>query len=132
MKALRYIAIIPASLLGWLTAFLIGVEALDLAVLGFCPSELREGYDCYAHSWQLVEDCIIAVFAGISAFLTIGFGVRAAPARKTAVALYIYIVGSIIALVLAITMKLLLWPCSSALIMGFIAMRIVQVRAKEK
>jgi hypothetical protein len=119
-------AVAPAALLGWVLAFWIGAHFLDWAVLIFCPQDEREGFDCYARSWRVVEETIISIFVGLSAVLAILFGVVAAPENKYFVAKIIYIIGFFLAVILSFVFKGFIWPLLSSIAAGFISVAILK------
>jgi hypothetical protein len=122
MITLRYLAILPAAVFGFLLAFFVGKEILSWMVIGFCPNEMREGSHCYARWWLDVQDAVIAIFSGIGAILGVSFGALIAPGRRNVVAIIIYLIGFAVASFIAIWSNGFWWSFFSATIMGFLTM----------
>jgi hypothetical protein len=93
MDTIRKIAAIPAAILGSIGGLVAGEYALTIRAYLYCPSDLREGSDCYAEGWEMWPDAFLAPFAGLSGFLCIALAAIVAPSHKSYWATWALAVG---------------------------------------
>ena len=130
MKAatLRWIAIVPAVLLAWAAAFVIGIGLLEVADR-FCPPDAMISGACTASWYAPTEQAIMAVSTALAAFFIVGVSAWLAPAHRLRVALVIYAGGVACAIYFALETGL--WPCLvSAAAAGALTCRAVAQRAQ--
>ena len=101
MSYARWAAILPAALVAWYLALLIGVAALSF-LESLCPPELVVSGMCTATWFRSAEKTIIHVGAALAAALVVASVAVVAPAKKLWAAFASLVIGSAIALWLAI------------------------------
>ena len=93
---LRWVAVIPAGLLGWYIAFLAGFALLSAAT-NLCPAESMVSGACIASWFRYAEALIFCMSAALAAFLVVVLPVFVAPRWKSAVAWVAFVAGLIVA-----------------------------------
>ena len=92
----RWIAVVPAGVLGWYIGFLAGL-ALLAGATSLCPTESLVSGACIAPWFRYAEAAIICVGVALAAFLVIVLPVIVAPRWRSAVAWVAFAAGLIIA-----------------------------------
>ena len=82
---LRWIAVIPAGILGWYIAFLAAL-ALLTGARGLCPAESMVSGACIAPWFRYAEAAIICVSVALAASLVVLLPAFVAPRWRSAVA----------------------------------------------
>lgn len=103
MNVLRWICVIPAAYLGYYLAMIGGMAALALAE-SFCPPEMVVSGMCTAEYMRRTEKILFLLFPGIAAVLVVLLPVLVAPTRKIAVACVFLAAGSVIAMILGVSL----------------------------
>ena len=124
LTVLRWIALVPACLLAWVIAFLVGLRVLGV-VEGFCPPELVVSGMCGASWYPAAERATICFGVGLSAFLVVLASAITAPSQKVAFAQLALAVGTIIAAVMAFSGDLY-WELGAAVLSGTAALFMVK------
>lgn len=93
---LRWIAVIPAGLLGWYIAFLAGFALLSGAT-NLCPAESMISGLCIAPWFHYAEAVIFCASTALAAFLVVTLPALVAPRRRSAVAWMAYVAGLMVA-----------------------------------
>lgn len=90
---LRWLAVIPAAVLGWYIALLTGIILLD-GVTSLCPAEQMISDLCGASWFRYAELAVFCFSAALAAFLVITFAVLVAPSQRIVVAWSMFMTGS--------------------------------------
>lgn len=98
---LRWIAVVPAGLLGWYIGFLVGVALLSAAI-NLCPAESMVSGACIAPWFRYAEVLIFCVSVALAAFLVVALPALVAPRWRPAVAWVAFVVGLIVAIYLVV------------------------------
>jgi len=93
---LRWIAVIPAGVLGWYIAFLSGLVLLTGAT-NLCPTESMVSGAYTAPWFRYAEATIMCVTVALAAFLVVVFPAFVAPRRRSAVAWVAFAAGLMVA-----------------------------------
>jgi hypothetical protein len=101
----RWILVVFASLLGWVTAATIVVALNQLAKFLFCPSNDHRWGVCLAPWWGDVEAATVVIGAALAAFLVIVFATYTAPKARKKVPIFTFLVGAVIAIFIGIVLK---------------------------
>ena len=104
MVILRWLAVIPAAVLGWYLALILGVLIHQFATR-LCPAEKLLSGLCTAPWYEAVERAIFLGSVALSALLVVAFAAGVAPARKCPVALIALTVGAAVATMMAYDLK---------------------------
>ena len=104
MTVLRWICVIPAAYLGYYLAMIGGIAALALAE-SFCPPDMLVSGMCTAEYMRWTEKILFLLFPGIAAVLVVLLPALVAPTRKVAVACVFLAVGSVIAMLLGVSLE---------------------------
>lgn len=93
---LRWIAVVPAALLGWYMAFLAGLALLSAAT-NLCPAESMVSGACVAPWFRYAEALIFCVSVALAAFLVVVLPVLVAPRWRSTVAWVAFVAGLMVA-----------------------------------
>jgi hypothetical protein len=93
---LRWIAVIPAGILGWYIAFLAGL-ALLTGARGLCAAESMVSGACIAPWFRYAEAAIICVSVALAASLVVVLPAFVAPRWRLAVAWVAFVAGLMVA-----------------------------------
>jgi hypothetical protein len=115
---LRWIAVVPAGLLGWYIGFLTGVALLSAAI-NLCPAESMVSGACIAPWFRYAEALIFCVSVALAAFLVVALPALVAPRWRLGVAWAAFGVGLIVAVYLVVYTATLL-EFVSAVIAGLL------------
>ena len=96
IRLLRWMAVVPAGILGWYLALLVGLALLSGAKR-LCPAESMVSGACMAPWFRPVEAAVFALSAALAATLVVLLPVVAAPGRRSAVAWVAFAVGLLVA-----------------------------------
>ena len=126
---LRWIAVVPAGLLGWYIGFLAGVALLSAAI-NLCPAESMVSGACIAPWFRYAEVLIFCVSVALAAFLVVALPALMAPRSRLAVAWAAFLVGLIVAVYLVVYTGTLL-EFVSAVVAGLLSvMSVVKLERK--
>jgi hypothetical protein len=95
-EVFRWIMVIPAAVIGWWLAIIIGLLLTNIPGY-FCPPELVTSGHCMASWYGPVMSGIMILGAALSAVLTLWFAVLTAPRKRDLVAKVVFAAGSIYA-----------------------------------
>ena len=121
IAALRWVAVIPAALLGWYLALVIGLSLRSLAT-SLCPPEDLVSDACAASWFAPVEDGIFIATAALAALLVLLFSTVICPSHKRGVAVVVFVVGTASAVLLGYALSIWLPPLA-AVISGLFTLR---------
>lgn len=124
MKTLRYILILPVTILWCLGAGLLTLKLEGYRVFLFCPTELREVADCYAPDWVSYPIWLICFGVSLSAIFVVAIPAIIAPKNKYKISLCAFVIGCFCATILGITTELYI-PLICCLIIATITFYIV-------
>ena len=93
---LRWIAVVPAGVLGWYLALLTGLTLLSGAT-ALCPADRMVSGACVAPLFPYVETAIIYVSVALAAFLVVELPVLTAPRWRSTVAWVAFVAGLMLA-----------------------------------
>ena len=105
MNVLRYILILPITVLWWIGAAFLASQLEYYRVLMYCPTELREGSDCYAQDWVSYPIWLISFGVSLSAIFVVAIPAIIAPNNKYKISLCAFVIGCFCAIVLGLTTK---------------------------
>lgn len=103
---LRILLTFPAAIIGWISAVIFGLITEGVRARLFCPTGMREGSDCYALGWESFPLWLIYSAIALSAVLSISLVALVAPYRKYEFSRGYYVLGAILASVLAILLNM--------------------------
>ena len=121
IAALRWVAVIPAALLGWYLALVIGLSLRSLAT-SLCPPQDMISDACAADWFPPVEDGIFIVTAALAALLVMRLGTATCPNHKRGVALVVFVIGAAGAMMIGYALSIWLPPLA-ALVSGLLTLR---------
>ena len=121
VHVLRWLLVIPAALVGWYLALVVGLLLLSL-VESFCPSEAMVSGHCYAAWFQWSEEALFVLTTALAAWLVVLLPTLTCPTRKRTVASIAYVIGAVTAIIFAVTGPIWI-PAIAALLMGFLTLR---------
>jgi hypothetical protein len=123
IAVLRWIAIIPAILLAWVTAFASGIGLMELGK-SYCPPEDLVSGLCVAKWYSYVETMIFCFSTAFGAALIVGVSGLLAPSRKVAATSVVFAGGIVYGMYFAAVTGL--WPSFvSAVIAGALILWVV-------
>ena len=93
MSILRWLLIVPVSVLGWYLVFVSGMGALGLLEY-LCADEQMISGRCIASWYVNVKEAVIIFLAGLSAIIVVLAAYYLAPTRKTTTAIVAFLLGS--------------------------------------
>jgi hypothetical protein len=96
IEVFRWIMVIPAAVIGWWLAIIIGLLLTNVPGY-FCPPELMISELCMASWYGPVMSEIMIFAASLSAVMTLLFAVLIAPGKRDLVAKVVFVAGSIYA-----------------------------------
>ena len=100
-SSLRWLLVLPASLLAWAAVLLVGTFTHGYAERALCPpDDLVSGF-CDNATVRAKIDLLFLAFVALSAIAVVTTSVATAPSRKVAVAWMSVAVGSFIAFLVA-------------------------------
>lgn len=117
MKILRWILIPVACITAWYAAFVIGLLILNMAE-AFCPKDQMVSGICTAPWWRVVEKSIFCFSAALSAIFVLLSGFFVAPTARNGVAWLVFVLGSMLALWLAVDIGSMWLECVCAIAAG--------------
>ncbi len=129
-RILRIILTLPAAILGWYSAVITRVMVELIRVYLFCPDDTGRGAECYASGWESYPYWLVCSAIALSAIFSISLVALVAPDKKYDYSLGYYIFGSILALVLAVTLQMYL-AGFSALCFGALTVFVVKRLTKQ-
>ena len=101
IKTLRWLAIIPACILAWYIAMLIGLYVLSF-VESLCPPDQVVSGFCQASWYPAAERIVICFGAALSAFFVVSTAAAVAPTNRSLVSRLALGVGALVAIWMAI------------------------------
>ena len=104
IEVIRWIMVIPAAIIGWLLAIMVGLLLTNIPGY-FCPPELVTSGFCMATWYGPVMLGIMIFAAALSAVMTLMFAVLVAPRKRDLVAKVVFVVGSSYATYLAFSIS---------------------------
>ncbi len=102
-EIVRWLAVVPAAVAGWYTAFILGLLAME-ALAAFCPEEEMISGLCVAPWYQTAERIVIPVAVALAGLLVVLAPALAAPRWKRWVAWIAYVAGAIAATIFAVAL----------------------------
>ena len=93
MFILRWLLIIPVSVLGWYLVFVSGMGSLGL-IEKLCADEQMISGRCIAPWYVNLKEAGIIFLAGLSAIIVVLVAYHLAPARKRTTAIIAFLIGS--------------------------------------
>jgi hypothetical protein len=120
IKILRWVMVIPAAVIGWWLAIIIGLSLTHIPEY-FCPPEFMVSDLCMAPWYGPILSGILIFSAALSAFLVLVVAVLVAPSHRALVAKGVFVAGSLYATYLAFTISA--WAeCAGAIICGLVTL----------
>lgn len=93
MSTIRWLLIVPVSIMSWYLMFTIGMELLG-AAQRFCSEDEMLNGRCVAPWYANTKDTIIVILAGLSAVIVVFVAYHLAPVRKDTTAIAACLLGS--------------------------------------
>ena len=93
MSRIRWVLILPVSIVSWYLVFTIGMALLGVAA-NLCSEKLMINGSCSAPWYTTAKDVLIIVLAGLSAVNVVLAAYLVAPAHKTSAAIVAFIIGA--------------------------------------
>jgi hypothetical protein len=112
-ERLRWVAVIPSAIGGWLIAFVVSLMLYRVAN-HLCPSEYFISGYCMAPWFRYVERAILFIGAALSAVLVVALPAFVAPSRRRTVAWSALCIGTVAAASIG-------WPMPAELFAAVIA-----------
>ena len=123
LEKIRWLSILPASLLLFVVSLVSGLISLDLYAQNFCENKI--GSVCYDANWYLIERCFVGFFACLYAFSIVPLNAFLAPRWKKQVGHLTFVVGALFALLSLVSIPNF-WPIfSSCILVGLISLKIL-------
>ena len=96
VRVLRWICVVPATVVAWYLVFFTGLLILDIAN-AMCPKNLLDSGRCTAEWYSVVEDYLIAIFTGLSAAAVVIASTLVAPSCRQYIPVVAYFLGVCVA-----------------------------------
>jgi len=96
MRLVRWILIVPAAVVAWYAAFLLGLVILA-GIDALCPAKQAVSGLCVAPWYSAASTAVICVGAGLAAVLIMLTCTWLAPSNKQQVAILTFVVGAVVA-----------------------------------
>ena len=94
---IRWLAVLPAAVVGWFLALVIGL-IVHSGIESLCPRDQMDSGMCVAPWFPYASDAVSAFGAGLAAVLVITLAVLAAPAHRIVVMRTAFVAGLLAAI----------------------------------
>ncbi len=105
IKLMRYLLILPAASIGLVSLIFLTSYITYVAGYLFCPTDSFHSGTCYSSSFRNIERGCIILSVSISAILTVLLPSIVTPDEKDIIAKTIYILGSILAVIIGVSVE---------------------------
>lgn len=96
MSKIRWLLILPVSILGWYLVFIIGMGLLGV-IEKLCSEEQMISGRCTAYWYTNAKDALIILLAGLSAVIVVLVSYFLAPAHRSTTAIVAFLIGAAVA-----------------------------------